>query len=130
MSIKKRSFGGSVLSAVVVAAVISVVPVHASDTGAFVGGMLAGKVMRNMHSRTEAEQQQAYYAQQQAQQQQVQQVQQAPQAAPASSSQSTEQKLDELNKLAAGGYITPEEYTGTPFNISRVAGAGTGIVPC
>ena len=107
MSIKKRSFGGSVLSAVVVAAVISVVPVHASDTGAFVGGMLAGKVMRNMHSRTEAEQQQAYYAQQQAQQQQVQQ---APQAAPASSSQSTEQKLDELNKLAAGGYITPEEY--------------------
>jgi hypothetical protein len=57
-----------------------------------------------MHQRTEAEQQQAYYAQQSAQQQQVQQ------AAPASSTQSTEQKLKELDKLAAGGYITPEEY--------------------
>jgi len=61
--------------------------------------------MHNMHDRTEAEQQQAYYAQQNSQQQQVQQA-----APAASSTQSTEQKLDELNKLAAGGYITPEEY--------------------
>lgn len=79
-------------------------PVSAGDTGAFVGGMLAGRVMRNMHERTEAEKAQAYYAQQQAQQQQVQQ------AAPASSGDSTQQKLAELDKLAAGGYITPEEY--------------------
>jgi len=80
------------------------IPAQASDAGAFVGGMLTSRVMHNMHSRTEAEQQQAYYAQQNAQQQQVQQ------AAPASSTQSTEAKLDELNKLAAGGYITPAEY--------------------
>jgi len=77
---------------------------HGSDTGAFVGGMLTSRVLNNMHQRTEAEQQQAYYAQQSAQQP----VQQA--APAASPTQSTEQKLDELNKLAAGGYITPEEY--------------------
>jgi hypothetical protein len=36
-------------------------------------------------------------------------TQQAP--APARSAQTTtEQKLQELDKLAAGGYITPEEY--------------------
>jgi hypothetical protein len=80
------------------------IPAHAGDTGAFVGGMLASRVMHNMHERTEAEQTQAYYAQQQAQQQQVQQ------AAPASSGDPTKQKLAELDKLAAGGYITPEEY--------------------
>jgi len=69
-----------------------------------VGGLLAGKVMNNMHQRTEAEQQQAYYAQQNAQQQPVQQ------AAPAPAQKTTQQKLDELDKLAAGGYITPDEY--------------------
>lgn len=81
-------------------------PVHAGDTGAFVGGMLTSRVLGNMRERTEAEQQQAYYAQQSAQQQQVQQAQ----AAPAASTSSTEQKLAELDKLAAGGYITKEEY--------------------
>lgn len=85
----------------------SVLPAQAGDTGAFVGGMLTSRVLHNMSARTKAEQQQAYYAQQNAQQQQVQQVQSAP---PASSTKSVEQQLDELNKLAAGGYITPEEY--------------------
>ena len=80
-------------------------PALAGDAGAFVGGLLAGKVMHNMKERTEAEQQQAYYAQQSSQQQQVQQA-----APAASATQTTEQKLDELNKLAAGGYITPAEY--------------------
>ena len=81
-------------------------PALADGAGAFVGGMLTSRVMTNMHQRTQAEQEQAYYAQQQSQQQQVRQ------AAPAASSptQTTEQKLDELNKLAAGGYITPAEY--------------------
>lgn len=81
------------------------VPLQAGDAGAFVGGMLTSRVLHNMSDRTEAEQEQAYYAQQNAQRQQVQQ------AAPAQpATQTTEQKLDELNKLAAGGYITPEEY--------------------
>jgi hypothetical protein len=55
-----------------------------------------------MRARTQAEQQQAYYAQQQAQQ-----VQQAP---PPPAQKTPQQKLDELDKLAAGGYITPDEY--------------------
>jgi hypothetical protein len=76
--------------------------VRADNAGAFVGGMLAGKVLRNMDQRTQAEQQQAYYAQQQAQR-----VQQAP---PPPAQKTTQQKLDELDKLAAGGYITPDEY--------------------
>jgi len=93
--------GGALLALNVVTA-----PVHAGNTGAFIGGMLTSRVLGNMHERTEAEQQQAYYAQQNAQQQQVQQVQ----AAPAASTSSTEQKLAELDKLAAGGYITKDEY--------------------
>ena len=92
-------------AALLSAALTTAVPAQAGDAGAFVGGMLTSRVMHNMHDRTEAEQQQAYYAQQNSQQQQVQRA-----APAASSTQSTEQKLDELNKLAAGGYITPEEY--------------------
>jgi hypothetical protein len=97
----KSGAAGTVLLAIVATAA----PAQADGTGAFVGGLLAGKVMNNMHQRTEAEQQQAYYAQQSAQQQQVQQA--AP-AAPAA--KSPQQRLDELDKLAAGGYITPDEY--------------------
>jgi len=104
MSIKYRFMSSSAAALLVTAALTTSVPTQAGDAGAFVGGMLTSKVLGNMHQRTEAEQQQAYYAQQSAQQQQVQQ------AAPASSTQSTEQKLKELDKLAAGGYITPEEY--------------------
>jgi hypothetical protein len=94
-------------SAVVLATMVSTVPpVYADDAGAFVGGMLASRVMTNMRDRTEAEQDQAYYAQQQAQQSHVQQ-QPVQQAAP---TQTAEQKLAQLDKMAAGGYITPEEY--------------------
>ena len=85
--------------------VTTALTVQAGDAGAFVGGMLTSRVLHNMSARTEAEQQQAYYAQQSSQQQQVQQA-----APAASSTQSTEQKLKELDKLAAGGYITPAEY--------------------
>lgn len=93
-------------AALLAATLVTSLPAQASDTGAFVGGMLTSRVLGNMRERTEAEQQQAYYAQQSAQQQQ----QPVQQSTPASSTKSTEQKLDELNKLAAGGYITPEEY--------------------
>ena len=77
------------------------------DGGAFIGGMVAGRVIRNMNDRTEAEQDQAYYAQQQAEAAQRQPVQQA---APAAPEESIEQRLARLDKLAEGGYITPEEY--------------------
>ena len=97
-------FTGVACSVALASAVLTAsLPLQAGNTGAFVGGMLTSRVLHNMSARTQAEQDQAYYAQQQSQPQQVQQ-------APASSTQTTEQKLDELNKLAAGGYITPEEY--------------------
>jgi hypothetical protein len=87
-----------------IAATVAVsVPVQAGDSGAFIGGMLASRVMGNMQQQTEAEQQQAAAAQQQAYQQQ----QPVQRAAPA---QTTEQKLAELDKLAAGGYISAAEY--------------------
>jgi hypothetical protein len=101
MTIKRTVFTGT-LGAVLMVSVISMPsPAYANGAGAFVGGMLAGRVVRNMGERTQAEQQQAYYAQQQS----------VRQAAPAaSSSRSTEQELAKLDKLAEGGYITPKEY--------------------
>ena len=77
----------------------------AGHSGAFIGGRVTSRVLTNMHQRTQAEQQQAYYAQQSAQQQPVA-VQQ--QAAPAQ--MSTQQRLSQLDELAANGYITPDEY--------------------
>ena len=71
----------------------------ADDAGAFIGGVFATKLLSNMSQRTQAEQAQAQAAQRQAQ----------PVAA-APAHKSTQQRLDELDKLAAGGYITPEEY--------------------
>ena len=80
-------------------------PVYAGKGGAFVGGMLAGHVVsgavNRSERRTEAEEQQAAAA--------YQQPAPAPSAAPAAQP-STEQRIQELDKLAAGGYITPEEY--------------------
>jgi hypothetical protein len=96
---------GSATALILSTALAVSVPAQASDAGAFVGGMLTSRVLGNMHQRTEAEQQQAYYAQQNSQQQQVQQA--AP-AAPAA--QTPTDRMNELDKLAAGGYITPAEY--------------------
>jgi hypothetical protein len=105
MSFQTKVIGGATALILSTALVVSV-PTQASDAGAFVGGMLTSRVLGNMHQRTEAEQQQAYYAQQNSQQQQ--QVQQAAPAAPAA--QTPTERMNELDKLAAGGYITPEEY--------------------
>ncbi len=77
------------------------VPVHASDTSAFIGGMVTSKVLNNMSRRTAAEEQQARNS---AAPQPVQQATSAPAAL------TPQQKIDQLDKLAAGGYITPAEY--------------------
>lgn len=78
---------------------------HASSkSGAFIGGMITGKVLHNMSERTRAEQAQAYNNQR------VVEVQQAPAQQQAPAAPSAQQKLDELDKLAAGGFITKEEY--------------------
>ncbi|MBW1788680.1 MAG: SHOCT domain-containing protein [Deltaproteobacteria bacterium] len=79
---------------------------RAGSGGAFVGGMVAGHIIggfvRRDRVRTAAEVDQSY-----SQQRMVQQA--APAPAPAAP-QNKEQKLQELDKLAAGGYITPAEY--------------------
>ena len=78
-------------------------PASADGAGAFVGGMMAGRVLNNMNRRTQAEEYQAYH--------QTQPVQQAaPAPAPSPSAQSSEARLAQLDKLAAGGYVTPDEY--------------------
>lgn len=69
--------------------------VLADDAAAFVGGVFAAKLMSNVRAQTEAEQVQAAAAVQQSQ---------------SSSSKSTEQRLQELDSLAAKGYITQDEY--------------------
>jgi hypothetical protein len=81
---------------------------RAGKGAAFLGGMVAGHVIggavRRSERRTEAAEYQAY-----SQPRTVQQA--APASAPAPAAKPTaQQRLDQLDKLAAGGYITPQEY--------------------
>ena len=101
MSLKKTLLTCSIAVLTAAPAGFLAMPARADNAGAFIGGVAAARIGSNMRARTEAEQQQAYYAQQQA-------AQPVQQAAPAQ--KTTQQKLDELDKLAAGGYITPDEY--------------------
>ena len=101
MSLKKTLLTYSIAVLTAAPAGFLAMPARADGAGAFIGGVAAARIGSNMRARTQAEQQQAYYAQQQA-------AQPVQQAAPAQ--KTTQQKLDELDKLAAGGYITPEEY--------------------
>ena len=100
MSFKAKMGMGAVACVLGMTVTAMSTPVLASDAGAFIGGVLATKVVGNMRDRTEAEQEQAEYARQSA----AQPVPQAP------AQKSPEQRIAELDKLAAGGYITPEEY--------------------
>jgi hypothetical protein len=84
--------------------------VHSHDGAAFLGGMVAGHVVggmvRRSRIRTAAAVHEAY-----GQPRTVQQAAPAPAPTPAPAAKPTaQQRLDQLNKLAAGGYITPEEY--------------------
>jgi len=80
---------------------------RADKGAAFLGGMVAGHIIggavRRSRIRTAAEVHQAY-----GQPQTVQQA--APAPAPPPAKQTPQQRLQELDKLAAGGYITPAEY--------------------
>ena len=89
------------LTAVGVIAFSVTVPALADGAGAFLGGIAVARIGQNVRDRTEAEQQQAYYSQQQAQ---------ASQQQAASKPQTPSEKIAELDKLAAGGYISKEEY--------------------
>jgi len=75
-------------------------PARADGAGWFLGGMVTSRVLSNAERRTQAEEAQAYRPAPQP----VQQVQAQP-AKP-----SKERQLQELDRLAAGGYITPQEY--------------------
>ena len=88
------------LCAFSVIAITSSIPVQADGGGAFLGGIAVAHKASNSRDRRDAEEDQAYYAQQQAQAAQSQ----------AASQKSPQQRIAELDKLAAGGYITPEEY--------------------
>jgi hypothetical protein len=77
---------------------------QADKGAAFLGGMVAGRVLTGAAARSErrtrAEESQAYSQQQSSQR-----------AAPAPAAKPTaESRIKQLDKLAAGGYITPEEY--------------------
>jgi hypothetical protein len=100
MSIRNKMKLTAVAAVLGTAAMGTSLPLYASDAGAFIGGVFATKVMTNMNDRTEAEQQQAAAAQYQA----AQPVQHAP------AQKSPQARIAELDKLAAGGYITPAEY--------------------
>ena len=96
--IKKATCGAT--GALLLATAMSIsMPAQADNTGAFIGGVAAARIGQNMRARTEAEQQQAYNSQQPVQQ-----------AAPPPAEKTAKQQIQELDSLAAGGYITPEEY--------------------
>jgi hypothetical protein len=83
--------------------------VHSHDGAAFLGGMVAGHIIggavRRDRIRTAATVEMAN------QPRTVQQAAPAPAPAPAPAAKPTaQQRLDQLDNLAAGGYITPEEY--------------------
>ncbi len=104
MTIRNTIAKGTLVCVLCTAAGAMSTSVLASEAGAFIGGVFATKILGNMQDRTAAEQQQAAAASASAQRP----VQAAPAAAPAQ--KSPEQRIAELDKLAAGGYITPEEY--------------------
>jgi ATPase subunit of ABC transporter with duplicated ATPase domains len=90
-----------------IAVITASVPVQAGNWGAFVGGVAAARIVQNTREQNQYAQDQAYYAQQTAQ---AAQQQATIAQAQASSQPSAESRLDQLNKLAAGGYISPAEY--------------------
>ena len=79
---------------------------HAGKGGAFVGGLIGGHVLTNMSNRSERQTRAAEY--------QAYSQRPAPAPAPAaaapSSESSVQSRLDTLDKLAANGTITKEEY--------------------
>ena len=104
----KLNLKNMMLTALGVIAFSVTVPAMADGAGAFLGGIAVAKIGRSVRGRNDYEQQQADAAQQQAYyaQQQAQASQQQADSQP----QTAEEKIAQLDKLAAGGYISKEEY--------------------
>lgn len=99
MTINSKLLGIAALS---VALTLPTTPALADGAGAFLGGMITSRVLTNMSDRTQAQQYQAYS--------QPQTVVVHDNGGSGSGSNSFEARIKELDKLAAGGYITPAEY--------------------
>ena len=83
--------------------------VYSFDGAAFLGGMVAGHLVGGMVRRSRIRT--AAAVEMANQPRTVQQAAPAPAPAPApAAKQTAQQRIQELDKLAAGGYITPEEY--------------------
>jgi len=96
MSIRKK-LASCTLACVIAASTFTLSSAaNASDAGAFIGGVFATKLIGNMSRRADAEEAQA--------------AQQPRPVSTTSTKQSAEQRLKQLDKMAAGGYITPAEY--------------------
>ena len=93
------------LTALGVIAFSVTVPALADGAGAFLGGIAVARIGSNVRDRRDYEEDQAYYQQQQAQAAQSQAAQ-----SQADRPQTAEEKIAQLDKLAAGGYITADEY--------------------
>ena len=96
------------LTALGVIAFSVTVPALADGAGAFLGGIAVARIGSNVRDRRDYEEDQANAAQQQANAatRQANAAEQQANAQP----QTPSEKIAELDKLAAGGYITPEEY--------------------
>lgn len=108
MSKTIRWMRGAALGAACAATMVFNVPAQASDSaGWFLGGMLAAKLGSAIKQSVEAQKQQAAAMEQQ------NAMRMAPPPPPPPRVQipkTPQQKLQELDALAAGGYITPQEY--------------------
>lgn len=115
------SAGLRLLAVVVIAGMVDTSPVRADNNGtAFLGGMMAGHVLsrfgeleRRRNEELGAIARGGYgggYGGGAGEGYGYRRPAPAPAPAPAPSSMTPEQKLNQLDKLAAGGYITPEQY--------------------
>ena len=93
------------LTALGVIAFSVTVPAQADGAGAFLGGIAVARIGGAIRQSNEAQQQQADAATAQAQAAQAQAAQ-----SQAAAPQTAEQKIAQLDKLTAGGYISTEEY--------------------
>jgi hypothetical protein len=100
-TMQRRVSGVAMLPAALLAlstAITAYAPAASAGHGAAwgLGGLMVGSMLTKAHYK-DKERQKVYYAQ--------------PAAAPAATTTMTpEEKINQLNKLAAGGYITPAEY--------------------